>query len=244
MVDVGGSRARAHFYVKRHGKIAHPTQLNSRGTRAKALHPFCGVVNAFGGPGPERQVPIQLHAGFALRQSDQVRRFRVLEFPVFVVGPHRGPKGIFPHNVAQLHQKEAAHGVGRNGIRKIDVVEVCRGGEGLLGSAFAQCQVSAQGAEVRIQFVFARQHVHDFVLREGGKALVHPGVGLFVGAQHSVEPGVAGFVRKEPQKSFVLIALGQHQGGHGVLHAAVTALNDAELRVGVGAKFFGHEGKK
>ena len=55
---------------------------------------------------------------------------------------------------------------------------------------------------------------------------------------------MAGFVRKEPQKSFVLVALGQHQGGHGVLHAAVTALNDAELRVGVGAKFFGHEGKE
>ena len=244
MVGVNRPVSRVHFHVEGHGKVPDAPQGYARSARALLLDAFYRVVDSFGGTNPQGQIPIQLHARLSLRQPNEVRRFGVFEFPVFVIGPHGRPKSILAHDVAQLHQEQAAHGVGGHGVGKVDVVQVGRGGQGFLNAFFPQGQVAPERSRVRIQFHFPREHVHDLVFREGGKALVHPGIGLLVGSQHAVEPGVAGFVGKQPQESFVRVALGQHKGGHGVFHAAVAPLDDAELRVGVGTKFFRHEGKE
>ena len=244
MVGVNRPRSRVHFHVERHGKVPDAPQGYARSARALPLDAFYRVVDSFGGTNPQGQVPVQLHARLSLRQTNEVRRFGVFEFPIFVISPHGRPESILAHDVAELHQEQAAHGVGGHGVGKVDVVQVGRGGEGFLNALFAQGQVAPERSRVRIQFHFPREHVHDLVFREGGKALVHPGIGLLVGSQHAVEPGVAGFVGKQTQEPFVRVALGQHKGGHGVFHAAVASLDDAELRVGVGTKFFRHEGKK
>ncbi len=164
----------------------------------------------------------------------------MLEGPLIFVAPHGGPKGLLANDAAKLHEEEGALHVGRHLVGEFAVKVVGEGAGGLHPAFVGDPTIAAEVAEVGIREVFTRNHIHGLVFRKTGKALIHPIVALFIGAQHPVKPHVRGLMDDGTEQA-VVAAMHLHDCGHGVFHGAFTALNHAELGPVIAAKVVVHK---
>ena len=243
-VGQGGAALEGDFDVDGHGHGTAALEAHSGQGAVVGPDAVDSDVGVLGGVDPLVVVPVEDEAGFALGDAHEVFGTRMLEAPLVEVAAHRAPEGIVADDSAQLNKVERAHHVGRHLVRKLAVKVVGRSAGGLAPGGFGGALgKGAEVALVRIRLVGARDDVHDLVFGEAGEALVHPVVALLVGGQHSVEPHVGALVGYDAKGSEVVVAVGLHQRTHGVLHGALSALNDAELGPAVGSEVLVHKGE-
>ena len=88
-----------------------------------------------------------------------------------------------------------------------------------------------------VAFWPGKQVIHTQIRCPARHALVHEFIQAFVGGEDRLEPGMRHFVHRDAYQA-LQAALAGDEGGHGILHAAVSALDDRVLRVRIGANQF------
>ena len=189
------------------------------------------------------EVPIQIKPAHLFHAALEIVRPGVLEFPIAVIRLQPFIAEFRSHHGGQLRQQRFAFGIRSHAVGTVGLVVVGVGDQRLFVAAKCLADVARKRTLMR-WLVAARTYeevTHAQFGSVAGHAFVHVLVQALVGGQQSLEPRVGHFVDGHPNEA-PEAALPCDERGHRVLHAAVAALDDRVLRVGVGTNEVAEKG--
>ena len=155
--------------------------------------------------------------------------------PVAPQSIHHRP---FTDHRGQLVDHELPLAVGGDSVGEVGAEVVRMQAHGLMPVAARQGLVAAERTGMRVALP-GKELLHHLAGRILRHAFIHPGVLAFVAGQHPVVPAMHAFVHAHAHQASQPPAAGD-QREHGVFHAAVTALHEAELGPGIASEVRAH----